>query len=114
MSYRSYRQDKTLKAKAEVTKIVVEKVPKGYTLEVTHMVVSDLARDDLLYELGYVDVAGEDRRLSADNGSENYVCELQGPAWIEEGEAPFGRITTPTAGDALMFSCHGKLWPKES
>ena len=112
MSHRSYRQDKQIKSGGAVEKLLGEKVPEGFTLEVTHMAVADESRADQLLELGYVDVAGEDRILAANDGTTRYECHLTGRAWIEAGEQPFGRVTTAQDGDAVVFSCHGKLWPK--
>ena len=112
MSYRAYRQDKIIKAAAAVQKLVGEEVPEGHVLEVTHMSVADVTTADKTLEVGYVDVAGEDRILHAAKGSSRHECHLTGHAWLEAGEQPFGRVTTPTAGDVVIFSCHGKLWPK--
>ncbi len=113
MSYRTYRQDKTIKAAAVVQKILGEKVPEGHVLEVTHMAVADLDTANLLMELGYIDLGGVDRILDAQDGAQNYGLHLSGRAWIEAGEQPFGRVTTASDGADVIFSCHGKLWPKE-
>ena len=112
MNFRSYRQDKAIKSAGAVEKLKGEKVPPGYVLEVTHMAVADETKADQLLELGYVDVAGEDRILTANDGTTRYEWHLTGRAWIEEGEEPFGRVTTAGANDIVVFSCHGKLWPK--
>lgn len=113
MSCRVYRQDKTIKAAAAVQKILGEEVPEGHRLEVTHMTVADVTTADKTLEIGYVDQAGEDRILHAAKGTTRHECHLTGHAWLEAGEAPFGRVTTPTASDVVVFSCHGRLWPRE-
>ena len=76
------------------------------------MAIVNKARADLLQELGYETTTGDDKILAANDGSNRFECHLTGHAWIEEGEIPFGRVTTATAGDLIAFSCHGKLWPK--
>lgn len=113
MNYRSYRQDKKHESAGAVEKLLGEKVPEGFTLEVTHMAVADLDTANQLMELGYVDPTGVDRILDAQDGSQNYGLHLPGRAWLEAGEQPFGRVTTASNGDTVIFSCHGKLWPKE-
>lgn len=112
MSYRSYRVNQRIKSTGVVEKVPGEEVPEGHVLEVTQMVVANEARADMLLELGYVDGVGVDRILTLNDGTNRFECHLSGRAWIEEGETPFGRVTTPTDGDFIVFSCHGKLWPK--
>ena len=112
MNYRMYRQDKEITAAAAVQKIKGEEVPEGYVLEVTHMSIADLSLENQLLELGYEDAAGEDRILTGNVGTNRFEWHLTGHAWIEGGETPFGRVTTPQSGNKVIFSCHGKLWPK--
>lgn len=112
MSYRSYRQDKEIKSAGAVEKIKGEKVPAGFDLEVTHMVIVDKSAADKLLELGYETPTGDDKILAANDGTNRFECHLNGHAWIEENETPFGRVTTAGANDLVAFSCHGKLWPK--
>ena len=113
MEFRIYRQQRKVESAGAVEKLVGEEVPEGYVLEVTHMAVADLDTANQLMELGYVDQAGVDRILDAEDGSQNYGLHLPGRVWLEAGEQPFGRVTTASDGDGVIFSCHGKLWPKE-
>ena len=112
MDYRTYRQDKQIKAEAEVEKISGEKVPAGYILEVTHMSITDITTGGKVLELGYTDATGEDREICLNEGTNLHHHHLVGEVYLMEGEQPYGRITTADANDICYFSCHGKLWPK--
>ena len=107
-----YRQDKKIVTVTTTIKIKGEKVPEGYLLEVTHMSISDLDTADKLLELGYETLSEDEKILLANKGTQNYQCKLNGHVWIEGGEAPFGRVTSPTNSDDVAFSCHGKLYKK--
>lgn len=111
MNYRKYRQDKQVASAGAIEKLKGEEVPDGYVLEVTHMSVVDETTANLLLELGYEDPSGDDKILTANNGTNRYEWHLTGHAWIMGGETPFGRVTTAVDGDVVAFSCHGKLWP---
>jgi len=112
MEYKIYRQDKKIVTGTDTVKITGERVPPGFILELTHVDIADLTTPDKLQELGYETIDGSERILTADKGGQNYSTYLRGRAFLEEGEKPFGRVTTPTDGDVVIFSCHGKLWPK--
>ena len=111
MEYRIYRQAIAIEAEARVEKMVGEKVPEGYYLEVTKMSVTNIstAGDDL--ELGYVDAGGVDRVICINNGAQMHHHHTTGTVFLMAGEQPYGRIDEPTDGDDCYFICHGKLWP---
>ena len=112
LKYRSYRQDKDIKSAGAIEKIKGEEVPEGFVLEVIHMSIANKTRGDTLLELGYETATGDDKILTTNIGTARYEWHLTGHAWIEAGEAPFGRVTTANEDDLIAFSCHGKLWPK--
>lgn len=113
MDYRIYRQTLKIEAQTRVEKMVGEKVPEGFILEVTSMSVSNITAhaDDL--ELGYIDAGGEDRVIRITNGAAKHEHEITGQVFLMAGEQPYGRITTAADGDDCYFICHGKLWPVE-
>jgi len=113
MEYRIYRQALAIEAEAEVEKMVGEKVPEGYRLEVTIMSVTDITSGAKVLELGYVDISGEDRVICMNKGTNVHHHDLTGRVFLMAGEQPYGRITTASAGDDCYFICHGKLWPVE-
>lgn len=111
MEYKIYRDDVTIVGDSEVELLVAEEVPEGYVLEITHMAIIDWDSDDKRLELGYVSQTEVYKVLAADRRENKYSHYLTGTAWLMAGEAPYGRVTTAEDGDAIHFSCHGKLWP---
>jgi len=113
MEYRIYRQDLKIEGDTAIEKIEAEEVRDGYVLEVTHMMLVDITTAAQDLELGYVSQVGVDNVLHIDQASGKKEIHLTGRAWIMAGEKPYGRVTTAVDGDAIYFSCHGKLWPVE-
>ena len=113
LDWKIYRYCVKIEAQTRVETMIGNKVPEGYILEVTDMAITNITAhgDDL--ELGYIDVAGEDRVICADNGATKHHHHLTGQVFLMAGEQPYGRVTTAADGDDIYFICHGKLWPVE-
>lgn len=111
MEWKIYRFNVKIEGDLEVEKIVGGKVPGGQILEVTFMAISDITSPGKKLELGYVDVAGEDRVLDLAHTPNLHHHHIPGGVWLMAGEAPYGRVTTAEGGDDIYFTCHGKLWP---
>jgi len=113
MEYRRYRQDIQIRGDTAIETIEAEEVPAGFVLEVIHMAIQEITTGGQTLELGYKTVGDVYKVLQINQSTSIKRLNLVGEAWIEEGEKPYGRVTTATDGDDIHFSCHGKLWPKE-
>lgn len=113
MDYKRYRDDVTIEGNAEVETIEAKKVPEGYVLEVSHMMIADVTTAGKTLEIGYKSMTDVYTRLGASSHASKYEYHLTGHAWIAAGETPYGRVTTSTDGDDIHFSVHGKLWKLE-
>ena len=87
-------------------------MPEGYYMCATHLMICDITTGGKVLELGYVDQVGEDHTLLIDEGTNQHILRSQANMLIEEGEQPFGRITTAGASDVCYFACHGELHKK--
>ncbi len=113
MEYRIYRQNKAIEAEARVEKMVGEKVPEGFFLEVTKISVTDITSGAKVLELGFIDAGGEDRVIGMNEGTNTHHHHVPGGLFLMAGEQPYGRIDEASDGDDCYFTCHGKLWPVE-
>lgn len=111
---RRYRSDKKVKSGSGDNQVKLTEVPLGYVLEVTHFACADMTTGGKVLELGYIDQAGNDNILLGDSGTQTYRCKLNGRAWVEAGEIPYGKVYSPTASDTFIVSCHGVLVEQEN
>lgn len=114
MGYRRYRSDHKENASAVETTMKGIKVPFGFVLEVTHLSAYDETESGNTVNLGYLTATEDFVTVQSSTDTDYYGTSLSGPIWIEGGETPAAKITTPGASDALSFSCHGRLWPEDS
>ncbi len=77
------------------------------------MSVTNITAGGDVLELGYIDAGGVDRVICMNEGTNTHHHHITGQVWLMAGEQPYGRVTTPSAGNDLYFVCHGKLWPVE-
>lgn len=113
MQWKPYRFDTKIEAAASVQTPSGPKVPEGFFLEVTQIAIVDITTSNKILALGYLDLTGEFRVFCENQGTNLNMHQLWGEQFIFAGEAPAGRITTPTAGDDCFFSVNGRLWPIE-
>jgi len=113
MDWKIYRFAVKIEAQTRVEKIVGNKVPEGHVLEVTKMSVTNITAGGDVLELGYIDVAGEDRVICMAEATNQHHHHITGQVFLMAGEQPYGRIDEAADGDDCYFICHGKLWPVE-
>lgn len=112
--WKVYRQNKSVIAPdTDDLKITCEKVPEGFILELTQACLADHSTANNLQEIGFDTIDGVEKTLTADDGSQNFSTHMRGSAYLVAGEAPYGKVESPTGNDVITLSVHGKLWPKE-
>lgn len=113
MLWLPYRYD--VKIESEGTELTLKghKVPEGFVLEVTQIAIVDITTGAIHLSVGYIGVENAYHVYCMNAGTNINIHQLYGAQFCFAGEAPAGRITTPTDGDDCYFSVNGKLWPTE-
>jgi len=113
MPWLPYRYDTKIESDGTELTLNGHKVPEGFVLEVTQIAIVDITTGATHLSVGYLDVMNAYHVFCMNAGTSLSMHQIYGEQYVFAGEAPAGRITTPTDGDDCYFSVHGKLWPAD-
>ena len=113
MKYRRYRYTTQFKGKAGTTKAKAREVPHGFILEVTQFSGGLVTEDTRQTELGFIDIAGDDKIIARAKHEDYRHVEIRGELWLDPGEIPYVEIANMGDDKTGFLSVHGKLWPTE-
>jgi len=113
MQYRRYRYSTKFKGDGDETTVYAREVPHGYTLEVTHFTAGFITEEIEVWQLGYVNQAGDEFPLTMVDYAYLRYIHVPGRVWLEAGEKPYAKITSMKTTEEGFLSVHGRLWPTE-
>lgn len=113
MPWLPYRYDVKIESEGSELTLKGHKVPPGFVLEIIQIAIVDITTSATDLSVGYIGTGGAYHVFCMNTGTNINMHQLYGEQFCFEGEAPAGRISTPTDGDDCYFSVNGKLWPMD-
>jgi len=105
----TFRQKITAPSTDDVT-FTGPAVGRGKILEVTALSVVDFTTANKQLLVGFKDVENNEHLVDGYKATSNYGIGLSGILYLLEGEAPLGKVVSPTTSNVCYFTCHGKLY----